>query len=192
MPQAKYTGRKVLRKEDPRLLTGKGLYVDDIHLPNTAHMALLRSHHAHARIKSLDTSRARSLNGVLDVLTGPDIRGELNMLPSAAALPDLRIPDHYLLAVERVRYAGEPVAAVVAENPYIARDALDQIIVDYEPLPVVVDPEKALQKRSPVIHEKWKDNVAGTMQLVSGDIQAAFRKADRVVKARLVNQRLIP
>jgi len=138
MPQAKYTGRKVLRKEDPRLLTGKGLYVDDIHLPNTAHMALLRSPHAHARIRSLDTSRARALGGVLDVLTGPDIRGELNMLPSAAALPDLRIPDHYLLAVERVRYVGEPVAAVVAESPYIARDALDCIEADYDPLPVVL------------------------------------------------------
>ncbi|MGH6691913.1 MAG: xanthine dehydrogenase family protein molybdopterin-binding subunit, partial [Gammaproteobacteria bacterium] len=192
MPQAKYTGRKVLRKEDPRLLTGKGLYVDDIHLPNTAHMALLRSHHAHARIKSLDTSRARSLDGVLEVLTGPDIRGEVNMIPSAAALPDLRIPDHYLLAVERVRYAGEPVAAVVAENPYIARDALDCIEADYEPLPVVLDPEKALAKGSPVIYEQWKSNLAGTFDLVSGDIQAAFKKADRVVKARLVNQRLIP
>jgi carbon-monoxide dehydrogenase large subunit len=192
MPQAKYTGRRVLRKEDPRLLTGKGLYVDDIHLPNTAHMALLRSHHAHARIKSLDTSRARALGGVLEVLTGPDIRGELNMLPSAAALPDLRIPDHYLLAVERVRYAGEPVAAVVAENPYIARDALDCIEAEYEPLPVVLDPEKALAKGSPVIYEQWKSNLAGTFELVSGDIQAAFKKADRVVKARLVNQRLIP
>jgi carbon-monoxide dehydrogenase large subunit len=192
MPQAKYTGRRVLRKEDPRLLTGKGLYVDDIHLPNTAHMALLRSHHAHARIKSLDTSRARALGGVLEVLTGPDIRGELNMLPSAAALPDLRIPDHYLLAVERVRYAGEPVAAVVAENPYIARDALDCIEAEYEPLPVVLDPEKALAIGSPVIYEQWKSNLAGTFELVSGDIQAAFKKADRVVKARLVNQRLIP
>jgi carbon-monoxide dehydrogenase large subunit len=192
MPQAKYTGRRVLRKEDPRLLTGKGLYVDDIHLPNTAHMALLRSHHAHARIKSLDTSRARALGGVLEVLTGPDIRGELNMLPSAAALPDLRIPDHYLLAVERVRYAGEPVAAVVAENPYIARDALDCIEAEYEPLPVVLDPEKALAKGSPVIYEQWKSNLAGTFELVSGDIQAAFKKADHVVKARLVNQRLIP
>ena len=192
MPQAKYTGRKVLRKEDPRLLTGKGMFVDDIHLPNTAHLALLRSPHAHARIRSLDTSRAQALGGVLEILTGPDIRGEINLLPSAAALPDLRIPDHYLLAVERVRYVGEPVAAVVAETPYIAQDALDQIEVDYEPLPVVLDPEKAIEKGSPVIYEQWKSNLAGTFELVSGDIQTAFQKADRVVKARLVNQRLIP
>ncbi|OFV97371.1 MAG: carbon monoxide dehydrogenase [Acidobacteria bacterium RIFCSPLOWO2_02_FULL_61_28] len=192
MPPAKYTGRKVLRKEDPRLLTGKGQFVDDMHLPNTAHMALLRSPHAHAIIRTLDASRARALDGVLEILTGPEIRDKLNMLPSAAALPDLRIPDHYVLAVNRVRYSGEPVAAVVAETPYIARDALDLIDVDYVPLPVVLDPEKALEKDSPVIYEEWKSNLAGTMQLVSGDIEAAFRKADRVVKGRLLNQRVIP
>ena len=80
MPQAKYSGRKMLRKEDPRLLTGKGLYVDDVHLPNTAHMALLRSPHAHAIIRTLDASRARALDGVLEILTGPEIRDKLNML----------------------------------------------------------------------------------------------------------------
>ena len=192
MPQAKYSGRKVLRKEDPRLLTGKGLYVDDVHLPNTAHMALLRSPHAHARIRKLDVSAARSLDGVIAVLTGPDIRGELNMIPSAAALPDLRIPDHYLLAMDHVRCAGEPVAAVVAETPYIAQDALERIEVDYEALPVVVDPEKALVKGSPVVHPQWDSNLAGTFELVSGDVKGAFKRADRVVKARLVNQRVIP
>jgi len=192
MPQAKYTGRKVLRKEDPRLLTGKGLYVDDMHLPNTAHMKLLRSPHAHARIRKLDVSAALSLEGVAAVLTGADIRGELNMIPSAAALPDLRIPDHHLLAMDAVRYAGEPVAAVVAETPYIAQDALDRIEVDYEPLPVVVDPEKALSKDSPVVHPQWDSNLAGTFELISGDMDAALKKARHVVKARLVNQRLIP
>jgi len=192
MPMARYTGRKVLRKEDPRLLTGKGQFVDDAHLPNTAHLALLRSPYAHAIIRKLDVSGARSLDGVVEVLTGPDIRGQVETIPSAAALPDLRIPDHHMLAIDRVRYSGEPVAAVVAENPYIARDALDRIEVDYVPLPAVVDPEKALEKSSPVIHDQWKDNVAGTMQLVSGDIEAAFRKADRIVKVRLVNQRVIP
>jgi len=192
MPQAKYSGRKMLRKEDPRLLTGKGLYVDDVHLPHTAHMALLRSPHAHARIRKLDASAARSLDGVLAVLTGPDIRGKLNLIPSAAALPDLRIPDHHLLAMDAVRYAGEPVAAVVAETPYIAQDALDRIEVDYEALPVVVDPEKALVKGSPVVHPQWDSNLAGTFELVSGDVQGAFQRADRVVKARLVNQRVIP
>ena len=192
MSQAKYVGQKVLRKEDPRLLTGKGAYVDDVHLPHTAHMALLRSPHAHARILRLDVSRARALEGVLDIVTGPDIRGKLGKIPSAVALPDLRVPDHYLLAIDRVRYVGEPVAAVVAENAYIARDALDLIEADYEPLPVVTDPEKALEPGSPVIHEQWDSNIAGTYKLESGDVQRAFREADRVVKIRLVNQRLSP
>jgi len=192
MPPEKYTGRKVLRKEDPRLLTGKGLYVDDVHLPSTAHMALLRSPHAHARILKLDASAARSLDGVIAVLTGPEIRGELNMIPSAAALPDLRIPDHHVLALDAVRFVGEPVAAVVAETPYVAQDALDRIEAEYEALPVVVDAEKALVKGSPVVHPQWDSNLAGTFELVSGDIQASFKKADRVVKARWVNQRLIP
>ena len=192
MAQAKYVGQKVLRKEDPRLLTGKGAYVDDVHLPNTAHMAMLRSPHAHARILRLDVSRARALKGVLDVVTGPDIRGKLGKIPSAVALPDLRVPDHYLLAIDRVRYVGEPVAAVVAETPYVARDALDLIEVDYDPLPVVVDPEKAIEPGSPVIHEQWDSNVAGTYKLESGNVKRAFREADRVVKLRLVNQRLSP
>ena len=192
MPQVKYSGRRILRKEDPRLLTGKGLYVDDVHLPNTAHMALLRSPHAHAKIRKLDASGARALDGVLAVLTGPDIRGKLNMIPSAAALPDLRIPDHTLLAMDAVRFVGEPVAAVVAETPYIAQDALERIEVDYDALPVVVDPEKALVKGSPVVHPQWDSNLAGTFELVSGDINGAFKKADHVMKARLVNQRLIP
>ncbi len=192
MSQAKYVGQKVLRKEDPRLLTGKGAYVDDVHLPHTAHMALLRSPHAHARILRLDVSRARALEGVLDIVTGPDIRGKLGKIPSAVALPDLRVPDHYLLAIDRVRYVGEPVAAVVAENAYIARDALDLIEADYEPLPVVTDPEKALEPGSPVIHEQWDSNIAGTYKLESGDVKRAFREADRVVKIRLVNQRLSP
>ncbi|MBI4465567.1 MAG: xanthine dehydrogenase family protein molybdopterin-binding subunit, partial [Acidobacteria bacterium] len=192
MPQTKYIGKRVLRKEDPRLLSGKGSFVDDIHLPNTAHMALLRSPYAHAGIRKLDVSRARVLAGVLEVLTGADLRGKLDSIPVMGTLPDLRVPEHPPLAMDRVRYVGEPVAAVVAENPYIARDALDLIQADYDPLPVVVDPEKALEPGSPVVHEQWKDNVAGTFRLSSGDVEAAFRKAAHVVKARFVNQRLAP
>ena len=189
---AKYVGARTLRKEDPRLVSGRGLYVDDIHVPNTGHMALLRSPHAHARIQKLDVSRARALAGVLDVVTGSDLRRKLKTMSPMATLPDLRVPDHPPLAISRVRFVGEPVAAVVAESPYIASDALDLIQVEYDPLPVVVDPEKALEAGSPVIHEQWKDNVAGTFRLASGDIEAAFRKANHVVKARFINQRLAP
>jgi aerobic carbon-monoxide dehydrogenase large subunit len=191
-PAKKIIGQKVLRKEDPRLLTGQGQFVDDIHLPNTAHLLLLRSPHAHARILRIDITRAESLHGVLEVLIGEDVREELGTVPVMAKLPNLHVPPHYMLAVGRVRFVGEAVAAVVAETPYIARDAIDLIEVDYEPLPAVVDPEKALQKDSPVIYEEWNSNVAGTYSIVSGDVLKAFRKAHKVVKARLVNQRLAP
>ena len=190
--QTKYVGQRVLRKEDPRLLAGRGQFVDDLHLPHTAHLIFLRSPHAHAKIRRLDITRAESLHGVIEILTGEDVREELGTVPFMARLPDLRVPPHYPLAVGRVRYVGEPVAAVVAESAYIARDALDLIDVDYEPLPAVVDPEKALQKDSPVIYEEWNSNVAGTYSIVSGDVSKAFRKAHRVVQARLVNQRLAP
>src|SRR3990172_6389520 len=192
MAPAKFVGQKVLRKEAPRLLAGKGQFVDDIHLPNTAHLIYLRSPHAHAKILRLDVTRAESLHGVIEILTGEDVRAELGTVPFMAKLPNLRIPPHYTLAVDRVRYVGEPVAAVVAETPYIARDALDLIEVDYDPLPAVVDPEKALSKDSPIIYEEWNNNVAGTYSIVSGDVLKAFRKAHKVVKARLVNQRLAP
>jgi aerobic carbon-monoxide dehydrogenase large subunit len=188
----KYIGHRVLRKEDPRLLSGKGAYVDDIHLPNTAHLALLRSPFANARIRKIDASRARAVEGVIDIVTGADLYGRLDPIPPMGALPDMRSPENHPLAIDRVRYVGEAVAAVLAENSYIARDALDLIEVDYEPLPVVIDTEKALQAGSPVVHEQWDSNVAGTFQLVSGDVEAAFRKAAHVVKARFLNQRLAP
>lgn len=191
-PHGKYMGSRTLRKEDPRLLSGKGSYVDDIHLPNTAHVAFLRSEYAHARIANLDTSRARALEGVIDVLTGADLRGHIDDIPPLGVLPDLYVPAHPPLALDRVRYAGEPIAAVVAEDPYIARDALDLIKIEYDPLPVVVDMEKAIEPGSPLVHEGSKSNVAGTFQLGSGDIDAAFRKAYRVVKGRFVNQRVAP
>jgi aerobic carbon-monoxide dehydrogenase large subunit len=184
--------KPVLRKEDPRLLAGRGQFVDDLHLPNTAHLMFLRSPHAHARIRRIDTSRAKAMPGVVAVLTGEDVREALGTVPFMAKLPNLRVPPHYVLAVERVRHVGEPVAAVVAETPYIAADALDQIDVDYEPRPAVIDPEKAIQKDTPVIYEEWKSNVAGTYSLVSGDVLKAFRKAHKIVKARLVNQRVAP
>lgn len=192
MPQPRFIGERVLRKEDPRLLSGKGQFVDDLHLPNTAHLMLLRSPYAHAAIRRLDVTRAESLHGVIEILTGEDVREELGTVPFMARLPNLRIPPQYPLAIGRVRYVGEPVAAVVAEDPYIARDALDLIEIEYDPLPVVVDPEKALEKDSPVLYEEWNSNVAGTYSIVSGDVLKAFRKAHKVVKARLVNQRLAP
>ena len=188
----KYVGSRTIRKEDPRLLSGRGSFVDDVHLPNTGHLALLRSPYANARITRLDTSRAGALEGVYEVVTGADLRGVLDDIPPMGVLPDLHVPMHPVLATDRVRYVGEPVAAVVAVDRYIAQDALDLIQADYDLLPAVVDMEKAMRSGSPVVHEKWNSNIAGTFRLDSGDVEGAFRKAHRVVKGRFVNQRLAP
>ncbi len=189
---APFSGQSILRKEDQRLLTGQGQFVDDIRLADTVHMAMLRSPYAHARIVRVDASRARALPGVLDILTGPDVKDALGVIPVLARMPDFKYPPHYFLAVDRVRYAGEPVAAVVAEDPYTARDAVELIDVEYEPLPVVIDAEKAMEKDAPRLHEELQNNVGGTYSVVSGDVLEAFRHADHVVKARIVNQRLAP
>jgi carbon-monoxide dehydrogenase large subunit len=188
-------GTSVKRKEDPRLITGAGQYLDDIKLPGMAHVAILRSPHAHARIRGIDTAAARALPGVLDVITGADLVDSVNPLPCAmpAGGVENHLPPHRVLAVDTVRYTGDGVAAVVAENPYIARDALDLIDVDYEPLPVVVDQEAAMADGAPQLHAEAPGNVC--MYWTAGDAaasDAAIKSADVVVRQRLRNQRLIP
>src|SRR6266704_1453278 len=145
----KFVGKSIKRTEDPRLIQGLAHYVDDIRLPDTLHVAFLRSIYAHARIKSIDTSAAVKLPGVVAVYTGKDV-----------AIPDMKTPNHTVLATNKVYFVGHLVAAVVAENKYAARDALDLIQVDYEELPVVMDEEKAADKNSPVIHEQFGTNIA--------------------------------
>ncbi|HEV2116315.1 MAG TPA: xanthine dehydrogenase family protein molybdopterin-binding subunit, partial [Terriglobales bacterium] len=184
-------GKRFKRKEDPRLVRGISHYTDDIKLPNLAHCVLVRSPHAHARIVSINTEAARSHPGVLAVVTSADLQG-LGMIPCAMQMPDLKVPPHPALAKDRVRYVGEPVAAVVAEDAYAARDAAEMVAVDYEPLPVVLDMEKALEKDSAVIYQDFGGNKAFTHAMKSGDIDAACKKADRVVKVRLLNQRVAP
>jgi aerobic carbon-monoxide dehydrogenase large subunit len=186
-----WVGKRFKRKEDPRLIRGISHYTDDIKLPNLAHCVFVRSPHAHARIVSINTEAARSHPGVLAVVTSADLQG-LGMIPCAMQMPDLKIPPHPALAKDRVRYVGEPVAAVVAEDAYAARDAAELVAVDYEPLPVVLDMEKALEKDSAVIYQDFGSNKAFTHAMKSGDIQAACKKADRVVKVRLLNQRVAP
>ncbi len=192
MSQLPYVGRSVLRSEDQRLLTGQGQFVDDIRLPGVAHLVLLRGPYAHARITRIDTVRARAMPGVIGVFTGEDLRDALGTVPFMSRLRDFKVPPHYHLAVGRVRFLGEPVAALVAENLFAAHDALDTIEVEYDPLPVVSDPEQAAEKDSPVIYEEFQTNIAGRHSVISGDVLEAFREADHVVKARLVNQRLAP
>jgi carbon-monoxide dehydrogenase large subunit len=192
MPLSKLVGAKITRREDPRLIRGVARYVDDVEIPQTLHMAVLRSLHAHAKIVSIRAEQARRHPGVVAVVTGAELVDKIGPVPVDNDNPTLRVPKHPVLAVERVRHIGEGVAAVVAENRYAAADALELIEVDYEPLAVVTDPEQALAKESPVIHSEWPDNVAFRAKVGHGDLAKAFKRADRIVKQRIIHQRLLP
>jgi aerobic carbon-monoxide dehydrogenase large subunit len=188
---AKYVGERIKRTEDPRLIQGLAHYVDDIKLPDTLHVAFLRSMYAHAKIKSIDTSEASHAPGVVAVYTGKDVAGKIGPVPCAGALPGLKIPDYRVLASDHVTFVGHPIAAVVATDRYAARDAIDLIMVDYEELPVVVDVENAA-KGAPLVYEEYGDNIAYKMTSGEGDIDAALASADHIIKQRIVHQRLIP
>ncbi len=188
----KYIGKPMKRKEDPRLIQGLARYVDDVKLPEMHYAAFVRSPHGHARIKSVDVSNARAAAGVVAVLTADDVRGAIGPIPCAAQIPDMKPAIKPVLAGERVRVVGEPVAVVVATDRYAARDAAELVEVDYEPLPAVIDPEKALAKNAPLLYEEFKTNRAYHWELEGGDVKKAFKQADRVVKQRMVNHRTIP
>src|SRR5947208_12764980 len=187
-------GSSIKRREDPRLITGKGVYVDDVKLPGTAYACFVRSSHAHARINGIDSSAARKLPGVLAVYTGKDLSaGGVKSLPVGWLLPNIKLPPHLPLAVDKVRYMGDAVAVVMAESPYAARDAADLVQVDYEPLEVVIDAVRATEPGAPKLHDEAPDNVSFRWSLGDKDkTDAAFRGAARVVKEHFVNHRLIP
>ncbi len=184
-------GKSIRRQEDPRLLTGTAIYLDDVKMPGMHHACIVRSPHGAARIKSINARLALDRPGVTAVFTGDDIK-RLGAVPCAASLPGLRVPHHHLLAQDRVYYQGHPVAVVVATDRYVAADAADLVEVEYEPLPAVCDPEKALAPGAPAVHPEWADNIAFTFHQAGGDIEQAFRDADVVVKQRITSQRLIP
>jgi len=188
-----FVGRAMKRVEDPRLIKGIGTYTDDLRLPGLLHAAILRSPYAHARIRRIDASAAKAIPGVVAVLTGADVNDACGAVPCAAAIPDLKAPRHTVLAADRVYFVGHAVAVVVASDPYVARDAVEAIDVDYDPLPVVVNPEEALTPGSPLTHPDLGTNVAFSQTVAGGgDIEAAFRSADRIVRHRLYHQRLTP
>jgi carbon-monoxide dehydrogenase large subunit len=187
-----YIGQAMKRVEDPRLIKGIATYVDDLKLPGLLHAVFLRSPYAHARILSIKTEAAQALPGVVGVFTGADVNDKCGLLPCASPMPDQKAPKHTVLAGDRVYFVGHAVAVVVAQDRYAARDALDLIEVDYESLPVVVNPEKALEKDSPLTHPDLGTNVAFTWPVANGDLDGAFAKADRVIKQRMVHQRLTP
>lgn len=185
------------RFEDPKLIMGRGAFVDDITLPGMLHAAVLRSPHAHARIRSIDMSEARTLPGVVTILTGSDIAGVLPDIPTRAmtgerAVDELRAPEHPLLAKNKVCYVGQAVAVVVARDPYVAMDAVEHIAVDYEPISPVLDPSEAGQDDAPIIHEALGTNIAMRVRQRAGDLDGAFARADHVIRQRYLVPRLAP
>ncbi len=188
----RFIGKPLKRKEDPRLIQGIGHYVDDLNLAGMHYAAFLRSPYAHANIRSVDLSKARHASGVVLALSGADIDGAIQPVPCAAQIPDMKPAARPVLARDRVRFVGELVAVVVATDRYAARDALDLIEVDYEALTPIVNPEKAIAKGAAPLHAGHKDNVAFKWELEGGDLKAAFQSADKVIKQRIVNQRVIP
>ncbi len=187
----KYVGQRIKRTEDPRLIKGLAHYVDDIRLPDTLYVSFVRSVYAHAKISGIDTSDALKAPGVVAVYTGEDVADKIGPVPCASALPDLKVPDYRVLAKDKVCFVGQPIAAVVASDRYAARDAVDLVMVDYDELPVVVDVEEAA-KGGPVIYDNFGDNIAYKLTAGEGDIEAALSSADRVIKQRIVHQRLAP
>jgi len=191
-------GQAVRRKEDYRFLTGTGLYTDDVTAAGQLHAYFLRSPHAHARIRSIDTSAAKSGPGVAAVYTGADIEGKINGLPCGWLITDvngqpMKEPPHPPLAQGKVRYVGDHVAVVIAETLNQAKDAAEQIVVDYEVLPAVVDPAKACAAGAPVIHDMAPDNTCYVWGL--GDkaaVDAAFAQAAHVTTLEFINNRLVP
>ncbi|HEY7363144.1 MAG TPA: xanthine dehydrogenase family protein molybdopterin-binding subunit [Methylomirabilota bacterium] len=184
-------GRSVRRKEDHRLLTGRGKYAADFRLPGMLHAAVLRSPHAHASLGAIRTKAALTLPGVVAVVTAEDLGAigripvRLGQRPSATAIACLQPP----LAREKVRYVGEPMAVVLAESRYLAEDALDLLDVDYDPLPPVADARRAVERGSPVLHEAIDSNVVDTLHTHRGDARAALAAARHRVGERFTIQR---
>jgi carbon-monoxide dehydrogenase large subunit len=187
-------GARIRRREDPRLITGRATYVDDVRQVGTVYAAFVRSPYGHAKITSVDTSAAKDDPHVLAVYTGDDLHhahGLKSSLPVAHKMVDLKTPPHYMLALDEVRFLGEAVAIVVADSPYTAKDAAESVVVVYEELPVVVDPDKAIAG-PPYVHQSLGSNVAFTMPFSAGDPDKAFAEADVTIKQRIVNQRVAP
>src|SRR3954454_15512959 len=183
-------GRRMRRKEDPRLITGRGNFVDDMVFAGMAYMALVRSPVAHGRITSIDTSAAAARPGVHAVLTGEDL--DLGApLPMVWVPPGIEVktPEHWPLARGEVNHVGDPVAVVVGDDKYAVIDAAEQIVVEYDELPAVVDPEKALEDGAPLVHEDIGTNKTHEWALGGGDMDAAMGEADKVIERRIVNHR---
>jgi aerobic carbon-monoxide dehydrogenase large subunit len=187
-------GARIRRREDPRLITGRATYVDDVKQVGTVYAAFVRSPYGHAKLLKVDVSAAKAHPAVLAAYTGEDLHhahGLKSSLPVAHKMADLKTPPHYILAIDEVRVVGEAVAVVVADSAYAAKDAAELVEVEYEQLPAVVDPLKAMEG-PPYVHSSLGTNVAFRMPFAAGDTDKAFAEADEIVKQRIVNQRVAP
>jgi carbon-monoxide dehydrogenase large subunit len=190
-----YVGQRIKRSEDPRLLTGQALFVDDVEIPGMLHAAFLRSDYAHARLLSIDVSAARERLGVVAVYTAEDMGDDWQRAPALVSPPPTikEITFHSRtqgpLVKDKVRHAGEPLAMVIAESRYIAEDALEDIWAELEPLPAVVDLETALEPDAPLVHEDLESNLAAHLIQQKGDYAAAREEADLVITRRIVIDR---
>ena len=185
-------GASIKRREDPRLITGRGTYVDDIKMVGMLNITLVRSPYAHANITSIDTSAASAVDGVVAVYTGEDLAEQLGSLPCGWVVPDTIEVPHPPLAIGKVRCVGDAVAAIVADNPTAAIDAAALVDVGYDVLPAAVNAEAATKDGAPQVHDDAPNNVGFEWEVGGGDVDAAAASAEVRVSERIVNQRLIP
>jgi carbon-monoxide dehydrogenase large subunit len=190
---AGHVGRELRRKEDPRLITGRARYVDDISLPGQLWAAFVRSPEAHAKVVSIDTAEAVARHGVHAVFTGEDMADLGGPLPMAWVPPGVEVnnPEHWPLARGVVKHVGDPVAVVVGEDRYAVNDAVEDVIVEYDPLPAIIDPEAAIAgEGGHFVHEQFGTNKVHEWSLAGGDVEAGFAEADVIVERRVVNHRI--
>ena len=194
-----YVGRSLLRREDKRLLTGQGQFIADLVLPRLLHAILVRSPVAHARIRSVDLSRAAAAPGVVETLSGDDLlqllppvpEGQISLPPkwTTAIQHKFLNPQQPLLAHDKVRHVGEAIAIIVAESRDLAEDAAELVRWDLEELPAVVDPEAALRPNSPIVHDRYQTNLIGEFSVGRGDAAAAMARAPHRLKRRFYHHR---
>jgi len=186
----KWVGQALRRKEDPRMITGRGRYVDDMVVPGMLYMAVVRSPEAHAKITSIDASAAKELPGIHGVFTGADL-DIAAPLPMAWVPPgvEIKTPEHWPLARDEVKYVGQGVAVVVGEDKYAVIDAAEQVFVDYDPLPVIVDPEKALEEGATLVHPEFGTNQTHEWSIGGGDMDQAWAGSEVIVERRIINHR---
>ena len=188
-----FVGQAMKRKEDPRLITGRGNFIDDITPMGTLWAALVRSPEAHARIVSIDTSAAKERPDVVGVYTYEDMAGDfaapMPMIWAPAGV-EIKTPEHWPLATGAVKHVGDPVAIVIGTDRYSVNDAVEDVIVEYEALPAIVEPEAALEQGSPLVWDSFGTNKTHEWAIAGGDVDAAFADADVVVKQRVANHRI--